>query len=96
MARPPAATGRKNSRSRQARITNYYFNSYGNSAKKTRIKNKKLTDFSRDNSEAERKMYMAALGRKNNYGSDSVWNGHFTACLFSLFQTTQALKYRAT
>jgi len=40
-----------------------------------------------DNSEAERKMYIAALGRKNYYGSGSVWSGHFTACLFSLFQT---------
>jgi transposase len=40
-----------------------------------------------DNSEAERKMYTAALGRKNYYGSGSVWSGHFTACLFSIFQT---------
>jgi transposase len=40
-----------------------------------------------DNSEAERRMYIAALGRKNYYGSGSVWSGHFTACLFSLFQT---------
>jgi transposase len=40
-----------------------------------------------DNSEAERRMYTAALGRKNYYGSGSVWSGHFTACLFSIFQT---------
>ena len=40
-----------------------------------------------DNSEAERKMYTAALGRKNYYGSGSVWSGRFTACLFSIFQT---------
>jgi len=40
-----------------------------------------------DNSEAERKMYIAALGRKNYYGSGSIWSGHFTACLFSIFQT---------
>jgi transposase len=40
-----------------------------------------------DNSEAERRMYIAALGRKNYYGSGSVWSGHFTACLFSIFQT---------
>jgi len=40
-----------------------------------------------DNSEAERRMRMAALGRKNYYGSGSVWSGHFTACLFSIFQT---------
>jgi len=40
-----------------------------------------------DNSEAERRMRMAALGRKNYYGSGSVASGHFTACLFSIFQT---------
>jgi len=40
-----------------------------------------------DNSEAERKMYIAALGRKNYYGSGSVSSGHFTASLFSIFQT---------
>ncbi len=40
-----------------------------------------------DNSEAERKMVIAALGRKNYYGSGSVWSGHFTASLFSIFQT---------
>jgi len=40
-----------------------------------------------DNSEAERRMRMAALGRKNYYGSGSVASGHFTASLFSIFQT---------
>ena len=40
-----------------------------------------------DNSEAERRMRIAALGRKNYYGSGSVWSGHFTASLFSIFQT---------
>jgi len=40
-----------------------------------------------DNSEAERRMRTAALGRKNYYGSGSVASGHFTACLFSIFQT---------
>lgn len=40
-----------------------------------------------DNSEAERKMRIAALGRKNYYGSGSVASGHFTACMFSVFQT---------
>jgi len=35
-----------------------------------------------DNSEAERRMRIAALGRKNYYGSGSVASGHFTACLF--------------
>jgi transposase len=45
-----------------------------------------------DNSEAERKMYTAALGRKNYYGSGSVSSGHFTACLFSIFQTLRLWK----
>jgi len=40
-----------------------------------------------DNSEAERRMRIAALGRKNYYGSGSVASGHFTASLFSIFQT---------
>ena len=40
-----------------------------------------------DNSEAERRMRIVALGRKNYYGSGSVASGHFTACLFSIFQT---------
>lgn len=40
-----------------------------------------------DNSEAERRMYTAALGRKNYYGSGSVWSGHLTASLLSIFQT---------
>jgi len=40
-----------------------------------------------DNSEAERRMRIAALGRKNYYGSGSVASGHFAACLFSIFQT---------
>jgi transposase len=45
-----------------------------------------------DNSEAERRMYTAALGRKNYYGSGSVWSGHFTASLFSIFQTLKLWK----
>jgi transposase len=45
-----------------------------------------------DNSEAERKMSTAALGRKNYYGSGSVSSGHFTACLFSIFQTLRLWK----
>ena len=40
-----------------------------------------------DNSEAERRTRIPALGRKNYYGSGSVWSGHFTAALFSIFQT---------
>jgi transposase len=45
-----------------------------------------------DNSEAERKMYTAALGRKNYYGSGSKWSGEFTASLFSIFQTLKLWK----
>ena len=45
-----------------------------------------------DNSEAERRMVTAALGRKNYYGSGSVWSGHFTASLFSIFQTLKLWK----
>ncbi len=45
-----------------------------------------------DNSEAERRMYTVALGRKNYYGSGSVWSGHFTASLFSIFQTLKLWK----
>jgi len=40
-----------------------------------------------DNSEAERRMRCAAVGRKNYYGSGSPWSASLTACLFSLFQT---------
>ena len=40
-----------------------------------------------DNSEAERKMRGPAVGRKNYYGSGSIWSGQFTASLFSVFQT---------
>jgi transposase len=40
-----------------------------------------------DNSEAERKIRPAAVGRKNYYGSGSLWSASLTACLFSLFQT---------
>jgi transposase len=45
-----------------------------------------------DNSEAERKMCLVAVGRKNYYGSGTVWSGHFTACLFSIFQTLKRCK----
>ncbi len=40
-----------------------------------------------DNSEAERLMRLAALGRKNYYGSGSVASGHFTASQFTIYQT---------
>ena len=32
-------------------------------------------------------MRIPALGRKNYYGSGSVWSGQLTAALFSIFQT---------
>jgi transposase len=40
-----------------------------------------------DNNESERKMRNAAIGRKNYYGSGCIWSAHFTAKLFSIFQT---------
>ncbi len=40
-----------------------------------------------DNNEAERMIRNVALGRKNYYGSGAIWSGHFTACMFSIFQT---------
>lgn len=40
-----------------------------------------------DNNESERKMRNAAMGRKNYYGSGCIRSAHFTAKLFSIFQT---------
>lgn len=40
-----------------------------------------------DNNEAERLERVPAVARKNFYGSGSVWSGHLTAVLFSIFQT---------
>jgi transposase len=40
-----------------------------------------------DNSEAERAQRNNAVGRKNYYGSRTILCGHFTAMLFSIFQT---------
>ena len=40
-----------------------------------------------DNSEAERKIRGPVVGRKNYYGSGSIWSAQLTACLFSVFQT---------
>lgn len=39
------------------------------------------------NSEAERMMRNAAVGRKNYYGSGAVWSAEYTAMMFSIFQT---------
>ena len=40
-----------------------------------------------DNNESERRLRDPAVGRKNYYGSGSVWSGMLTAMLFTLFQT---------
>jgi transposase len=40
-----------------------------------------------DNSEAERKLRGPVVGRKNYYGSGSLWSAVLTVVLFSLFQT---------
>ena len=42
-----------------------------------------------DNNLSERKLREAALGRKNYYGSSSVWSGDMTVALFSIFQTAR-------
>jgi transposase len=40
-----------------------------------------------DNNTAERAQRGPVVGRKNYYGSGSVWSGHLAAMMFSLFQT---------
>jgi transposase len=40
-----------------------------------------------DNNESERRLRDTAVGRKNYYGSGSVWSGALTAILFTIFQT---------
>lgn len=40
-----------------------------------------------DNSESERQLRNAVVGRKNYYGSGSIWSGMLTAVLFTLLQT---------
>jgi transposase len=40
-----------------------------------------------DNNEAERRLRDPAVGRKNYYGSGSVWSGALTAICFTIFQT---------
>lgn len=40
-----------------------------------------------DNNEAERRLRNPIVGRKNYYGSGSVWSGSVSATLFTLFQT---------
>jgi transposase len=40
-----------------------------------------------DNNEAERQLRLAVVGRKNYYGSGSIWSGALTAALFTILQT---------
>ena len=42
-----------------------------------------------DNNMAERKIRGPVVGRKNFYGSGSVWSGYFAAGMFSIFQTLE-------
>ena len=44
-------------------------------------------DIPMDNNEAERRLRNPIVGRKNYYGSGSVWSGRLSAMLFTLFQT---------
>jgi len=46
-------------------------------------------DIPMDNSEAERQLREAALGRKNYYGSGSEWSGRMTAVLLSALRTAK-------
>ena len=40
-----------------------------------------------DNNESERRLRNPVVGRKNYYGSGSIWSGTLSAILFTLFQT---------
>jgi transposase len=40
-----------------------------------------------DNNESERRLRNPVVGRKNYYGSGSIWSGMLTAFLFTIFQT---------
>jgi transposase len=40
-----------------------------------------------DNNEAERRLRNPIVGRKNYYGSGSIWSGSLSAMLFTIFQT---------
>jgi transposase len=40
-----------------------------------------------DNNESERRLRNPVTGRKNYYGSGSLWSGRLAASLFSVFQT---------
>jgi transposase len=40
-----------------------------------------------DNNESERRLRNPIIGRKNYYGSGSIWSASLSACLFTIFQT---------
>lgn len=44
-------------------------------------------DIPMDNNESERRLRNPIIGRKNYYGSGSVWSGSLSAVLFTIFQT---------
>jgi transposase len=44
-------------------------------------------DIPMDNNEAERRLRNPVVGRKNYYGSGSIWSGSLTAILFTILQT---------
>jgi transposase len=48
-----------------------------------------------DNSAAERDMRLAAVGRKNFYGSGSEWSGQLAATMYSLLMTVKLWKLNA-
>ncbi len=47
----------------------------------------KHPDISMDNNEAERRLRNAVVGRKNYYGSGSIWSGMLATACFTIFQT---------
>lgn len=48
-----------------------------------------------DNNEAERGLRGSVLGRKNYYGSGSVWSAELSAALFTIFETLKLWKLNA-
>ena len=44
-------------------------------------------DVPMDNNESERRLRNPVIGRKNYYGSGSLWSGNLAAMMFTLFQT---------
>ncbi len=46
-------------------------------------------DVPMDNNAGERSMRILVLGRKNFYGSRSIWSGHLAAAMYSILQTLE-------